>query len=239
MFDDIFNKMSPDSKEVLNLAREEAKRFNHNYVGTEHLLLGILKHEKNVAVYILVRMAISLTLLREAVEKKMGSGPEIAYAPQNIPFTPRVKKVLTLALKESREGGYVCVGPDHILVGILREGDGLAAQVLREFAVDIHKVRSMVSGDAEMQTPEQTPKTDMERVLKILNGSMVISNSLRIRLCDVQGISFTVIGKGFSCDPLLFACFMASAESDGYLGLKKLHSVIGEMLMKCEGEEKK
>jgi len=238
MMDDIVNRLTPAAKEVLEFAKKEAERFRHNYVGTEHLLLGIIgqgKPGKSFALKVLTSSGIEISVLVKFVESRIGVGPEIASI-SNIPFTPRVKKVLALALRESRQMKCEYVGPEHLLLGILLEGDGIAAEALRFFGTDPGRMRADTLKELGLVSP-QTPKTEMEKVLEILNGSAVVTQDIAVRLCDVKSISFTVVGKAFNCNSLLFACLMASAEGDGYLGLKKLHSVIGEVLIKSGRKE--
>ena len=121
----IMNNFTPRAQQVLALARKEADRFNHNYVGTEHLLLGLIKLGRGVAVNVLQKMGLDLETVRMEVEKQVGSGPETKMV-GNIPYTPRVKKVLALAGKEARALNHSYVGTEHILLGLLREGEGVA-----------------------------------------------------------------------------------------------------------------
>ena len=124
------NNFTPRAQQVLALARKEADRFNHNYVGTEHLLLGLIKLGQGVAVNVLQKMGLDLETVRMEVEKQVGTGPETKMI-GNIPYTPRVKKVLALAQKEAKALNHTYVGTEHILLGLLREGEGVAARVLK------------------------------------------------------------------------------------------------------------
>ena len=137
------SNFTPRAQQVLALARKEADRFNHNYLGTEHLLLGLIKLGQGVAVNVLQKMGLDLETVRMAVEKKTGSGPDQKMM-GNIPYTPRVKKVLALAAKEAKMLNHTYVGTEHILLGLLREGDGIAAQVLRDLDVDIEQTRQEI-----------------------------------------------------------------------------------------------
>ena len=134
------NNFTPRAQQVLALARKEADRFNHNYVGTEHLLLGLIKLGQGVAVNVLQKMGLDLETVRMEVEKQVGSGPETKMV-GNIPYTPRVKKVLALAGKEAKALNHSYVGTEHILLGLLREGEGVAARVLKNLEVDIERTR--------------------------------------------------------------------------------------------------
>src|SRR5436190_11531422 len=130
------NNLTPRAQQVLELARKEADRFNHNFVGTEHLLLGLIVLGKGVAVNVLNQMGLDLEIVRMEVEKQVGTGPEQKIL-GNIPYTPRVKKVLSFAAHEARSLHHTYVGTEHILLGLLREGDGVAARVLKNRNVDI------------------------------------------------------------------------------------------------------
>ncbi|MEQ1841169.1 MAG: Clp protease N-terminal domain-containing protein, partial [Verrucomicrobiales bacterium] len=137
------NNFTPRAQQVLALARKEADRFNHNYVGTEHLLLGLIKLGQGVAVNVLQKMNLDLETVRLDVEKQVGNGPETKMV-GNIPYTPRVKKVLALAGKEAKALNHSYVGTEHILLGLLREGDGVAARVLKNLEVDIERTRNEI-----------------------------------------------------------------------------------------------
>ena len=137
------NNFTPRAQQVLALARKEADRFNHNYVGTEHLLLGLIKLGHGVAVNVLQKMNLDLDTVRLEVEKQVGNGPETKMV-GNIPYTPRVKKVLALAGKEAKALNHSYVGTEHILLGLLREGDGVAARVLKNLEVDIERTRNEI-----------------------------------------------------------------------------------------------
>jgi ATP-dependent Clp protease ATP-binding subunit ClpC len=137
------NNFTPRAQQVLALARKEADRFNHNYVGTEHLLLGLIKLGQGVAVNVLQKMGLDPETVRMEVEKHVGSGPETKML-GNIPYTPRVKKVLALAGKEANSLQHSYVGTEHILLGLLREGEGVAAQVLKSLEIDIERTRNEI-----------------------------------------------------------------------------------------------
>ena len=137
------DRFTERAKKVLQLARQEADRFNHNYIGTEHLLLGLIALGEGVAVIILEKMGVDLGIARLEVEKAVGSGPETKTA-GSVPFTPRVKKVLQLARQEAQNLGHDYVGTEHLLLGLLAEGEGVAAQVLKNLSVDADKVREEI-----------------------------------------------------------------------------------------------
>jgi len=137
------NNFTPRAQQVLALARIEADRFNHNFVGTEHLLLGIIRLGQGTAVNVLLKMGLDLESVRTEVETHVGTGPDQKMI-GNIPYTPRVKKVLALAAHEARALNHTYVGTEHILLGLLREGDGVAARVLKNLNVDIEVTRQHV-----------------------------------------------------------------------------------------------
>jgi ATP-dependent Clp protease ATP-binding subunit ClpC len=165
------NNFTPRAQQVLALARKEADRFNHNFVGTEHLLLGLIKLGQGVAVNVLQKLGLDLDTVRLEVEKQVGTGPDSKMI-GNIPYTPRVKKVLALAAKEAKNLNHTYVGTEHILLGLLREGDGVAARVLKNLDVDIEQTRQEIlkeldphfaaeepsSGASPDPAPEKTPE---------------------------------------------------------------------------------
>ncbi len=142
------NNFTPRAQQVLALARKEADRFHHNYVGTEHLLLGLINLGQGVAVNVLQKMGLDLDTVRTAVEKQVGKGPA-AKPIGNISYTPRVKKVLALAGKEAKTLNHSYVGTEHILLGLLREGDGVAARVLKSLEVDIDRCRDEILSELD------------------------------------------------------------------------------------------
>jgi len=143
MSDESMNNFTPRAQQVLALARKEADRFNHSFVGTEHLLLGLINLGQGVAVNVLQKMGLDLETVRLEVEKQVGTGPDQKLA-GNIPYTPRVKKVLELSKKEAKALHHTYVGTEHILLGLLREGEGVAARVLKNLDIDIDQCRDEI-----------------------------------------------------------------------------------------------
>ena len=143
MSDEAMSNFTPRAQQVLALARKEADRLNHNFLGTEHLLLGLIKLGQGVAVNVLQKMGLDLESVRLEVEKQVGTGPDQKMI-GNIPYTPRVKKVIALAQKEAKNLNHTYVGTEHLLLGLLREGDGVAAKVLRALDVDIELARQEI-----------------------------------------------------------------------------------------------
>jgi ATP-dependent Clp protease ATP-binding subunit ClpA len=138
----MFERFTDGSRRVVVLAQEEARMLNHNYIGTEHILLGLLREGDGYAATALESLGISLDAVRQQVEEIIGHGQQAPSA--HIPFTPRAKGVLELSLRESLQLGHGYIGTEHILLGLLREGDGVAAQVLVRLGADLDRVREQV-----------------------------------------------------------------------------------------------
>src|SRR3569832_1757968 len=161
MSDEAMNNFTPRAQQVLALARKEADRFNHNFVGTEHLLLGLIKLGQGVAVNVLQKLGLDLETVRMEVEKQVGTGPDQKMI-GNIPYTPRVKKVLTHAAKEAKNLNHTYVGTEHILLGLLREGDGVAARVLKNLDVDIEQTRQEILKELDPNFAQQEEQASAE-----------------------------------------------------------------------------
>jgi len=164
------NDFTPRAQQVLALARKEAERFNHNYVGTEHLLLGLIKLGQGVAVSVLQKMGLDLEIVRIEVEKHVGPHPDTKMI-GNFPYTPRVKKVLALAGKEAQALHHSYVGTEHLLLGLLREGEGVAARVLKSLEVDLARTRNEIlkeldpnftPPESEAESPQAGDKKDVK-----------------------------------------------------------------------------
>ena len=154
----MFERFTDRARRVVILAQEEARLLNHNYIGTEHILLGLIHEHEGVAAKALESLDISLESVRAQVEEIIGRG---GITPSgHIPFTPRAKKVLELSLRESLQLGHNYIGTEHILLGLLREGEGVAAQVLLKLGADLDRVREQVvqllvaQGDASSSASE-------------------------------------------------------------------------------------
>lgn len=155
------NNFTPRAQQVLAHARREADRFNHHYIGTEHLLLGLLKLGKGVAVTILENLGVELNAVRQQVEQQIGRGTE-PQAEGNIPYTPRVRKVLALANREAQELNHTYVGTEHLLLGLIRDGDGVAGQILRHFGVDLEQARREL---LDVLTPKYQMDADEDNII--------------------------------------------------------------------------
>jgi ATP-dependent Clp protease ATP-binding subunit ClpC len=187
------NNFTPRAQQVLALARKEADRFNHNYVGTEHLLLGLIKLGQGVAVNVLQKMGLDLETVRMEVEKQVGSGPETKMV-GNIPYTPRVKKVLALAGKEAKALNHSYVGTEHILLGLLKEGEGVAARVLRSLEVDIERTKMEIQKELD---PNFTPAGDEEV------GEPTSKKDVKTPALRAFGRDLTELAKKGELDPVI------------------------------------
>src|SRR5438067_12489229 len=187
------NNFTPRAQQVLALARKEADRFNHNYVGTEHLLLGLIKLGQGVAVNVLQKMGLDLETVRMEVEKQVGSGPETKIV-GNVPYTPRVKKVLALAGKEAKALNHSYVGTEHILLGLLREGEGVAARVLKSLELDIERTRNEILKELD---PNFTPsESDQE-------GGEPTKKDVKTPALRAFGRDLTDLAKKGELDPVI------------------------------------
>ncbi|UCC96256.1 MAG: ATP-dependent Clp protease ATP-binding subunit [Candidatus Omnitrophota bacterium] len=163
----MFNRFTERARKVLVLAKEEARRFNHDYIGTEHILLGLIREGEGVACAVLQNLGIDLERLRMEIEKLISPG-SVASVLGDIPFTPRAKKALELAAEEARSLGHNYIGTEHVLLGLIREGEGLASQVLFSLGVDLRRVREEIAallGGVHQQptqgaTTSKTPALD-------------------------------------------------------------------------------
>jgi ATP-dependent Clp protease ATP-binding subunit ClpA/predicted dehydrogenase len=156
--EEAINNFTPRAQQVLALARKEADRLHHHFVGTEHLLLGILKLDQGVAVNVLRKMGLELETVRMEVEKVVRNGPDQKMI-GNIPYTPRVKKVLVLASKEAKRLKHTYIGTEHILLGLMLEGDGVAARVLKDLDVDIKQTRQEILKELDPNFAGEAAKT--------------------------------------------------------------------------------
>ncbi len=181
-----FEKFSERARRVLSLAQEEAQRFNHNYIGTEHILLGLVRETEGVAARVLYNLGVELSKVRSAVEFIIGRGEKAV--PGEIGLTPRAKKVIELAVDEARRLNHSYIGTEHLLIGLLREGEGVAAGVLESLGVTLEKVRNETN--------------------RILSQSMSQSQSssrgsTRTPVLDQLGIDLTAAARAGKLDPII------------------------------------
>jgi len=186
-----FEKFSERARKVLSFAQEEAIRFNHSYIGTEHILLGLVRETEGVAARVLASLGVDLGKVRSAVEFIIGRG-EQPVSSESIGLTPRAKKVVELAVDEARRMGHHYIGTEHLLIGLLREGEGVAAGVLESLAVNLEKVRS---------------ETQSILSQSLLVGSGVQSGgggarSGRTPTLDQLGVDLTVLARNGKLDPV-------------------------------------
>src|SRR5271170_2301128 len=201
MSEESMNNFTPRAQQVLALARKEADRFNHNFVGTEHLLLGLIKLGQGVAVNVLQKLGLDLETVRMEVEKQVGTGPDQKMI-GNIPYTPRVKKVLALASKEAKNLNHTYVGTEHILLGLLREGDGVAARVLKNLDVDIEQTRQEILKELDpnfsAQEEQAAPGEGAERPAPVEKKGEVKTPALK-----AFGRDLTEIARKGEMDPVI------------------------------------
>ena len=154
----MFERFTERARQVVVLAQEEARTLKHNYIGTEHILLGLLREEEGLAARVLEGLEITVEEVRAQVIRIVGSGEEVTSG--QIPFTPRAKKVLELALREALSLGHNYIGTEHILLGLVRENEGVAARILADFDADSEKIRNeiirMLSGPGRRQQGQAT-----------------------------------------------------------------------------------
>src|SRR5919109_4484663 len=148
-----FDRFNDRAKRVLALAQDEAIRFNHNYIGTEHLLLGLVREGEGVAARVLDSLGVELSKVRTAVEFIIGRG-DATTSPSQITLSPRTKKVVELAIDEARKLGHSHVGTEHLLLGIVREGESVASGILESLGVSLEKVRHQVIATIGQSPPE-------------------------------------------------------------------------------------
>ena len=181
-----FEKFSERARRVLSLAQEEAQRFNHNYIGTEHILLGLVRETEGVAARVLSSLEVDLSKVRSAVEFIIGRGEKPAQG--EIGLTPRAKKVVELAVDEARRMNHTYIGTEHLLIGLLREGEGVAAGVLESLGVTLDKVRA-----------------ETHRILSHSSGSgsQGSRSTSRTPTLDQLGVDLTVAARNDKLDPVI------------------------------------
>ncbi|MBI2964857.1 MAG: ATP-dependent Clp protease ATP-binding subunit, partial [Chloroflexi bacterium] len=183
-----FEKFSERARRVLSLAQEEAQRFNHNYIGTEHILLGLVRETEGVAAKVLSNLGVELSKVRSAVEFIIGRGER--PSPGEIGLTPRAKKVIELAVDEARRLNHHYIGTEHLLIGIMREGEGVAAGVLESLGVTLDKIRAetgrVLSQSASQQQPTGTARA-----------------ATRTPTLDELGLDLTQLARSGKLDPVV------------------------------------
>ena len=196
------SNFTPRAQQVLALARKEADRFNHNFVGTEHLLLGLIKLGQGVAVNVIQKMGLDLETVRMEVEKQVGTGPDQKMI-GNIPYTPRVKKVLALASKEAKALNHTYVGTEHILLGLLREGDGVAARVLKNLDVDIEQTRQEILKELDPNFTGQEEQPAGEGAAEKPAAGEAKKGEIKTPALKAFGRDLTEIARKGEMDPVI------------------------------------
>ena len=188
-----FEKFSERARRVLSLAQEEAQRFNHNYIGTEHILLGLVRETEGVAAQVLSNLNVELVKVRSAVEFIIGRGER--PTPGEIGLTPRAKKVIELAVDEARRLNQSYIGTEHLLIGLLREGEGVAAGVLESLGVSLEKVREETNRIIQDQSSSSSSGSG--------SGSQSSSRSSRTPTLDELGVDLTKRAAEGDLDPVV------------------------------------
>jgi ATP-dependent Clp protease ATP-binding subunit ClpC len=183
---DRFDKFTERAKKVLVLAQEEAQRFNHNYIGTEHLLLGLVREGEGIAAKVLSNLGVELNKVRSAVEFIIGRGDRMVIG--DISLTPRAKKVIELAVEEARRLNHNYIGTEHLLLGLVREGEGIAAGVLESLGVNLEKVRTQVITVVSQSGSGQHPEG---------------KHQSKTPTIDQMGMDLTAAARGGKLDPIV------------------------------------
>jgi len=181
-----FEKFSERARKVLTLAQEEAQRFNHNYIGTEHILLGLVREGDGVAAKVLANLGVELSKVRAAVEFIIGRGERPGSG--EIGLTPRAKRVIELALDEARRLNHSYIGTEHLLLGLLREGEGVAAGVLESLGVNLEKVRAEVNRVLSQSASQ---------------GAQGARSATRTATLDQLGVDLTAASRAGKLDPVI------------------------------------
>jgi ATP-dependent Clp protease ATP-binding subunit ClpA len=161
----VFERFTERARQVVVLAQDEARALKHNYIGTEHILLALIREEEGLAARVLESLDLTVEEVRYQVARIVGQGDEILTG--QIPFTPRAKKVLDFSLREALALGHKYIGTEHILLGIVRENEGVAARILLDFDADAERIRNevirMLSGPARKSAPPASPRRDRDK----------------------------------------------------------------------------
>ena len=199
----MFERFTDRARRVVVLAQEEARLLNHNYIGTEHILLGLIHEGEGVAAKALESLGNSLEAVRQQVEEIIGQGGSSPSG--HIPFTPRAKKVLELSLREALQLGHNYIGTEHILLGLIREGEGVAAQVLVKLGADLSRVRQQViqllSGYPGSQSGEGQQSSGGEKATT--GGSSSGDSASGSLVLDQFGRNFTQLARDKKLDPVI------------------------------------
>lgn len=202
----MFDNFTERARKVLGLARQEAQKFNHEYIGTEHILLGLILEGSGVAANVLRNMEVDLRKIRLEIEKLVQQGPQMVTAPGKLPFTPRAKRVIELAKSEAQTLGHDHIGTEHLLLGLLKESEGIAAQVLVNLGVRLDEVREEVLellGPEGQGTGEGGSKTGRTRRAQPEGGAQGEENKSKTPALDAFGRDLTELAREGKLDPVI------------------------------------
>ncbi len=180
----MFERFTDRARRAVVLAQEEARLLNHNYIGTEHILLGLIREREGVAARALEALDVSLEAVRAQVEEVIGQGQSAPTG--HIPFTPRAKKVLELSLREAKQLRHDHIGTEHILLGLVREGAGVAAQVLVKLGADLSRVREQVILLLTLEPAEHGDEDQEREVLTAISGVFEENRELRAEVSRLR-----------------------------------------------------
>lgn len=222
------NYFTQHATQVLATARLEAARMNHRFVGTEHLLLGLVRMGKGTAVAVLAKIGVDLEALKHELERQVGVAPGEKVT-GDISITPRVKKVLALAAKEARDMNHSSIGSEHILLGLMREGDGVAASVLKNFDLEIEVVRECILKELDPNYPSTAMKDEFEKRQKAM---IDVSKRYDVYCQDAEGeaVYRNVLFKGvrdlFKHREFGYPEFVEIEQADGAAIFVRKHLII-------------
>ncbi len=197
----MFDRFTDRAKKVMSFARQEAQKFNHEYIGTEHILLGLVQEGSGVAANVLKNMSIDLEKVRHEVEKIVKTGPSMVTMGQ-LPFTPRAKKVLELSMEEASQLSHNYIGTEHLLLGLIKENEGIAAQVLMNLGVKLEEVREEVLeflGASDSQNEEESDADPMTAGATPATGN----SKSKTPALDSFGRDLTILAKEGKLDPVI------------------------------------
>ena len=239
----MFERFTDRARASVVLAQEEARLLNHSYIGTEHLLLGLLREGEGVGGRVLAEMGVRLDSVRADVEEIIGHGEE--RPPPDIPFTPRAKKVLELSLREALQLGHNYIGTEHILLGIVREGEGVAAQVLAKYgAISLDAVRGHVVAAlaTTVTSPARQPRTPATQdVLKaaeqLAGGAPLGSHHLLVSLIQAEGSMAARALTELGVDPEALQSKLAELRVEETTDITPEQAAARQMELRVEGDE--
>ncbi|MDP6930624.1 MAG: Clp protease N-terminal domain-containing protein, partial [Planctomycetota bacterium] len=195
----MFDRFTDRAKKVMSYARQEAQKFNHEYIGTEHILLGLVQEGSGVAANVLKNMSIDLEKIRHEVEKIVKTGPSMVTMGQ-LPFTPRAKKVLELSMEEASQLSHNYIGTEHLLLGLIKENEGIAAQVLMNLGVQLEDVRDEV---LEFLGASDSAQEDEGEMAGIESGATQGKSKSKTPALDSFGRDLTELAREGKLDPVI------------------------------------